>query len=49
MHVPLSGAAPLRLGLVLAEGAKTALTIRAFIDHCRETVTDASLSGKGAA
>lgn len=42
-HVPLVNADPLRLGLVMAEGAKTALTIRAFIDHCREAVTEANL------
>lgn len=36
--VPLLGVAPLTLGLVLAEGARGALTIRAFIDHCLETL-----------
>lgn len=46
-HVPLRGADPLRLGLVLAEGARAALTIRAFIDHCRAEVTAESL-GAGA-
>ena len=44
-HVPLHQADPLRLGLVLAEGATSALTLRAFIDHCRETVTATSLTG----
>ncbi len=34
--VPLQGPPPLDLGLVLTEGAKGALTIRAFIDHCRD-------------
>lgn len=47
-HVPLHGADPLSLGLVLAEGATTALTIRAFIDHCREAVTAPLLSGAAA-
>jgi len=36
--VPLVGVAPLRLGLLLAEGARGALTIRAFIDHCRDVL-----------
>ncbi|NGM44670.1 LysR family transcriptional regulator [Rhodobacter sp. SGA-6-6] len=47
-HVPLHGADPLSLGLVLAEGATSALTIRAFIDHCREAVTAPLLSGAAA-
>lgn len=34
-NVALRGVPPLMLGLVLAEGARGALTIRAFIDHCR--------------
>lgn len=46
-HVPLRGADPLRLGLVLAEGARAALTIRSFINHCRAEVTAESL-GAGA-
>jgi DNA-binding transcriptional LysR family regulator len=44
-RVPLAGAAPLALGLVVAEGAKSALTIRAFIDHCRERVSELGLQG----
>lgn len=44
-HVPLTGAEPLHLGLVLAEGARSALTIRAFIDHCSAALTEASLPG----
>ncbi len=43
--VPLKGPAPLALGLVLSDGARAALTIRAFIDHCRAEVTEASLPG----
>ncbi|MFZ1470558.1 MAG: LysR family transcriptional regulator [Paracoccaceae bacterium] len=45
VHVPLTGADPLRLGLVLAEGAKAALTIRAFIGHCQGAAADHSLIG----
>ncbi|MFE3838577.1 LysR family transcriptional regulator [Pseudogemmobacter sonorensis] len=40
--VPLEGVPPLYLGLLLAEGGRGALTIRAFIDHCR-----AALAGGG--
>ncbi|MDP3263576.1 MAG: LysR family transcriptional regulator [Tabrizicola sp.] len=43
--VPLRGPEPLALGLVLAEGAQSALTIRAFVEHCRATVTEATLPG----
>ena len=46
-HVPLTMADPLRLGLVMTEGARAALTIRAFIDHCRASVTEESLGGSG--
>ena len=46
VHVPLRQADPLRLGLVLAEGATAAVTLRAFIDHCREVVTQHSLGGE---
>jgi hypothetical protein len=44
-YVPLSGPPPLALGLVHSEGAASALTVRAFIDHAREVVTGASLPG----
>ncbi len=37
--VPLVGVPSLNLGLALAEGARGALTIRAFIDHCRRALT----------
>lgn len=47
VHVPLQGANALRLGLVLAEGAKSALTIQAFLQHCRQSLTLASLGGAG--
>jgi DNA-binding transcriptional LysR family regulator len=43
--VPLQGPAPLALGLVLSDGARAALTIRAFVEHCRAEVTEASLPG----
>jgi DNA-binding transcriptional LysR family regulator len=44
-YVPLAGPPPLDLGLVFAEGARAALTVRAFIDHAQATVTEASLPG----
>jgi DNA-binding transcriptional LysR family regulator len=34
----LHGVAPLRMGLLCAQGATASLTIRAFIDHARETL-----------
>ncbi|MBL3704263.1 LysR family transcriptional regulator [Sulfitobacter sp. BDSS02] len=38
--VPLSDALrPLRMGLVLADGVRNTLTVRALIDHCRENLT----------
>ena len=45
-HVPLHGPVrPMRLGLVLAEGARGSLTIRAFINHCITTITPQSVPG----
>lgn len=46
VQLPLRDAAPLSLGLVLAEGARSALTIRAFIDHCRENFAALGLKGE---
>lgn len=37
-HVPMQQVDPLRLGLLLAEGARLALTIRAFLEHCQAEV-----------
>jgi DNA-binding transcriptional LysR family regulator len=45
VFVPLRGPPPLALGLVHGEGAASALTVRAFIDHAREVVTEATLPG----
>lgn len=41
--LPITDAAPIRLGLAVAGGAQARRTVRAFIDHCRATVTPASL------
>jgi len=38
--VPLSGAVrPMQLGLILTEGAQSALTVRAFMAHCHDQLT----------
>lgn len=44
--VPLTGAEkPISLGLALTEGAENSLTIRAFIEHCRDMVTADKVPG----
>lgn len=44
--IPLSGAVrALRLGLVMAPGARSILNISAFAEHCREVVTEESIPG----
>ena len=35
---PLIGVPPLRMGLLTAQGAQASLTIRAFLDHARQTL-----------
>lgn len=43
--VPLSGAQkPMRMGLLCAAGAKSALTVQAFVDLCRAVLTPDELS-----
>ena len=43
--VPLSGAQkPMRMGLLCAAGAKSALTVQAFVDLCRSVLTADELS-----
>lgn len=45
-YVPLTGALrPMRLGILLAEGARSSLTIRAFVDHARAHVTPEATPG----
>ena len=49
-YVPLSGASPdalrpMRLGLVLSEGARASQTVRAFVEHCRAELTPDSGHG----
>lgn len=44
--VPLKGPVrPMILGLLMAEGAANVLTVRAFVDHCRDLVTADSMPG----
>jgi len=44
--VPLTGVLrPMMLGLVLSEGAQNALTVGAFIDHCKELITENNVPG----
>ena len=44
--VPLTGPVrPMVMGLVMAEGAGHVLTVKAFINHCREMITDDSVPG----
>ena len=44
--IPLTGnVRPMNLGLVFAEGASGSLTVQAFIDHCREQLTEDSVPG----
>lgn len=46
VYVPLSGAMrPLRMGLVMPGGAGLALTVQAFVDHARATVSPATTPG----
>lgn len=45
-YVPLTGVSrPLRLGLLISEGAENVLTVKAFMDHCRASITDESIPG----
>lgn len=44
--VPLAGPVrPLHMGLVMAKGVESLLTIRAFIAYCRETITTDTVPG----
>lgn len=45
-YVPLSGdVRPLWLGLVTSTGASKVLTVQAFIDHCKATITGRTVPG----
>ena len=45
-YVPLRGPVrPMRLGLVLSEGARASQTVRAFVDHCQAAVAPKGAQG----
>lgn len=45
-YVPLTGPVrPMRMGLVHLDGAGQSLTVRAFVDHCRATITPEATPG----
>ena len=44
--IPLIGQVrSMQMGLLMAEGAQNVLTVKAFIDHCRETITNDVVPG----
>lgn len=44
--IPLIGdVRPMTMGLVTVEGAENVLTVRSFVAHCREMITDESIPG----
>jgi DNA-binding transcriptional LysR family regulator len=44
--IPLTGdVRPLRMGMVMARGADRTSTLKAFIEHCREKITEDSVPG----
>lgn len=44
--VPLVGEErPMVLGLALVDGAQSVLAVRAFVDHCRKTITQGNIPG----
>ena len=45
-YIPLSCEPPyIKMGLIMAEGARSSFTIQAFIEHCRKTITPSSVPG----
>ena len=45
-YVPLAGKMrPMRMGIVTSEGLQNVLTVKAFIEHCRERISDRSHPG----
>jgi len=45
-YVPISGhVRPMKMGLLLSEGAMASLTIRCFVEHCQSKVTEGSMPG----
>lgn len=47
-YVPLKGPVrPMKMGILLSVGAKSSLTVRSFVDHCRHHITPGSFPGNG--
>lgn len=47
VFIPLTGKVrPMRLGLIMAEGARNILTVNAFAEHCRAAMDDWNYPGK---
>ena len=45
-YIPLSGPVrPMKMGLLLSQGARSSLTVRSFIDHCRQHMTSEQAFG----
>jgi hypothetical protein len=36
---------PMRMGLLMAKGAENVLTVKAFVDHCRDLVAKKAVPG----
>ncbi len=44
--IPLTGdVRPMKMGLVMAKGANTSITIRTFIDHCNSMIKEKKVPG----
>jgi hypothetical protein len=44
--IPLKGdVRPMRMGLLMAKGAENVLTVKAFVDHCRDLVAKKAVPG----
>ena len=45
-YIPLiSDLHPIKMGLVMAAGARNSFTIQAFVEHCSQTITQESVPG----
>ncbi|KPU84525.1 LysR family transcriptional regulator [Marinosulfonomonas sp. PRT-SC04] len=44
--IPLSGdVRPMKLGIITRDGAQDTLTVKAFVEHCKTSITDENLPG----
>jgi DNA-binding transcriptional LysR family regulator len=45
-YVPLKGPVrPMKMGLLLSQGAQSSLTVRSFVDHCKQHITAETVLG----